>query len=165
MLDSTATVIAALIALVGTLAGLGLGYRRWSQERRARHSDKFEDERREIYKGLWDRVEEVNAALRRNRVDEAGFSELVSDLNEFMIRNGAHVDDPDQSLVNQYVAAVKRFDEVVAATESADVKVPYGKTTTIPPDVLVKVKVLADAQEQVNRLRTELLAKVRSVIS
>ena len=166
MLDpALATIVAAVIALIGTLAGLRVGYRRWSEERKAQRSEKFEAERRDIYKGLWDRVEEVNASLRRNRVDDVGFSELVADLNEFMIRNGAHLDDSDQHLVNLYVAAVKRFDEVVRAAASEDAKVPYGQTMSIPPEVVSRLQALGEAQDRVSRLRNELLAKVRSIVS
>lgn len=166
MLDpALATIVAAVIALIGTLAGLRVGYRRWSEERKAQRSEKFEAERRDIYKGLWDRVEEVNASLRRNRVDDVGFSELVADLNEFMIRNGAHLDDSDQHLANLYVAAVKRFDEVVRAAASEDAKVPYGQTMSIPPEVVSRLQALGEAQDRVSRLRNELLAKVRSIVS
>jgi hypothetical protein len=49
-------------------------------------------------------------ALRRDRVDEIGFGQLVADLNEFMLRNGAHLDDSDVGLVNRYIKAARHFD-------------------------------------------------------
>ena len=73
MLDAPlATVIAAAIALAGTLIGIIVGYRRWSRERTSERFRRFETDRQDIYKSLWDRVEEINAALRRDRVDDRG---------------------------------------------------------------------------------------------
>jgi len=111
-------VIAALIALIGTLIVAVIGYRRWDKERQAQRFSRFESDKQDVYKTLWDRVQNVNASLRRGRVDASGFSELVADLNEFMIRNGAHLDDADQQLVNEYIAAVRSFHEVVSGADS-----------------------------------------------
>lgn len=163
MLDSVATVIAAVIALAGTLIGIAVGYRRWSRERTAQRFARFETDRQDIYKSLWDRVEQINAALRRDRVDETGFTELVADLNEFIIRNGAHVDDADYELVNRYVAAVKKFDEFVSR-QDPEAQVPYGQTQVISPEVLNRVKELGEAQNRVLQLRNELRTRVRMVI-
>ena len=164
MIDpSLATIIAAVIALAGTMIGVAVGYRRWSRERTAQRFARFETDRQDVYRSLWDRVEQINAALRRDRVDEVGFSQLVADLNEFIIRNGAHVDDADYQLVNQYVTAVRSFHEVVSRLEP-EVQVPYGRTQTIPPDVVNRVKELGEAQQHVTKLRNELRTKVRMII-
>jgi hypothetical protein len=164
MLDAPlATVIAAAIALAGTLIGIIVGYRRWSRERTSERFRRFETDRQDIYKSLWDRVEEINAALRRDRVDDSGYRERLADLNEFIIRNGAHVDDADYQLVNEYVAAVKHFDDAVSVLEP-EAQVPYGDTRVIPREVLQRARDVADAQEHVLQLRNQLRSKVRTVI-
>jgi hypothetical protein len=164
VLDSpSATVIAALIALLGTLVVAVIGYRRWDKERQAQRFSRFEADRQDVYKILWDRVQNVNASLRRGRVDASGFSELVADLNEFMIRNGAHLDDADQQLVNKYIAAVRSFHEVVSSAD-LEAQIPYGSTQAIPPEVANRIKHLSEAQQQANRLRDQLREKVRLVL-
>jgi hypothetical protein len=160
---SLATIIAAALGLAGTLIGLGVGYRRWSRERAAQRYGRFENERQDVYRSMWDRVEQINASLRRQRVDAAGFAQAVADLNEFIIRNGVHVDEADHDLVNEYLAAVQRFHAVVTKLEPED-QVSYGLTQRIPAELLGRVKALADAQRQVNDLRTSLRGKVRAVI-
>ena len=106
-----ATIVGALIALFGTVLGLVVAYRRWVKERDSARFARFDSDRQDIYKALWQKVEDTNVALRRDRVDESGFAQLVADLNEFMLRNGAHLDDPDIGLVNRYIKAAKHFDQ------------------------------------------------------
>ncbi len=158
-----ATVLAALIAFVGTFVGLWIGYRRWVKERKSARSARFESDQQDVYKTLWEKVEEVNVALRRDRVDARGFAALVADLNEFMLRNGAHLDNSDAHLVNQYVAAVERFHEAVCRA-GAKAKIPYGRTQEIPPEIVEKARTLADAASQASELREQLRLKVRKVL-
>jgi hypothetical protein len=161
---SIATILAAVIALVGTVLGLVVGYRRWAKERQSVRFAKFEADQQDIYKTLWERVEGVNVALRRGHVDEKAFAQLVGDLNEFMLRNGAHLNDSDRMLANRYVGAVKRFHEAVLAA-GADVQIPYGETQDIPPEVTRGIKAFADAADEAKRLRDELRSKVRTVLA
>jgi hypothetical protein len=165
LLDApVATILAAIVAFVGTMLGLVVGYRRWTKERKSARFAKFEADQQEIYKSLWERVEDVNVALRRDRVDQSGFAKLVADLNEFMLRNGAHLDDSDTELVNRYVAAVKRFHEAVC-TADAEAQIPYGQTQEIPPEITGKIAALGDAADEASRLRDELRHKVRTILA
>jgi hypothetical protein len=159
-----ATVLAAAIALVGTVIGLIIAHRKSKSERQAARSARFETDQQDLYKTLWQKVEDVNVALRRQRVDQAGFRNLVADLNEFMLRNGAHMEDSDSKLVNRYVSAVKLFHDAVSnAGEQA--KVPYGSTQEIPPEVLLKARSVAEASTAASELRDQLRARVRSVLT
>jgi hypothetical protein len=159
-----ATVIAALIALLGTVLGLFAGYRRWRKERETARFGRFEADRQDIYKALWQKVEDVNVALRRDRVDDGGFMQLVADLNEFMLRNGTHIEDSDIRLANRYVEAVKKFDSAVlaAGTES---RVPYGATQEIPTEILQRELSIGTAESEATRLRTELRRNIRKVLA
>lgn len=159
-----ATVVAAIIAFLGTAIGLIAAYRRWAKERESARFAKFAADQQEIYKTLWERVEEVNVALRRERVDANGFAGLTADLNEFMLRNGVHLDGSDTRTVNRYLAAVKKFHEAVCAA-GAEAQIPYGATQDIPPEVVRKAKALADAANEASRLREELRGKVRRVLA
>ena len=160
----TATVLAALIALVGTLVGVVFAYRRWSQEKQSVRFGKFEDERQSVYRTLWDRIEGINVALRRERVDGQRFQELVADLNEFMLRHGAHLGDEDRVLANRYVQAVQVFDAAVRES-GEDAQIPYGTTQDIPLEVVQRARKLSKAQEEATTLRDELRRKVRVVLS
>src|SRR5687768_11420313 len=115
--ESLVAIIVALIALIGTLAGIAVNYRQWRQDRNAERSKKYGAERRETYKTLWDQVEALNASLRRNKIDETQFTELVADLNEFMLRKSAYLDDNDQSLTNKYIIKAKQFHDIVSKSE------------------------------------------------
>ena len=159
-----ATVIAALIALVGTALGLFAGYRRWRKERETTRFGRFETDRQDIYKTLWQKVEDVNVALRRDRVDDGGFMQLVADLNEFMLRNGTHIEDSDIRLANRYLEAVKKFDSAVLAA-GADSQVPYGATQEIPTEILQRELSLGEAESEASRLRAELRSKIRKVLA
>jgi membrane protein implicated in regulation of membrane protease activity len=68
-----ATILAALIAFVGMVLGLIVAYRRWVRERESARFARFETDQQDIYKSLWEKVEDVNVSLRRMRVDDSGF--------------------------------------------------------------------------------------------
>ena len=84
--QSLATVIAAVVAVAGTIVSIVIAQRRWTRERREARFGKFEADQQDIYKELWDKIEEVNVALRRERVDESGFGKLVADLKAEALR-------------------------------------------------------------------------------
>ncbi len=156
--------MAAVIAFVGTVLGLVIAYRRWLKERDAARFARFETDQQDIYKKLWERVEIVNVALRRDRVDETGFAQLVADLNEFMLLSGAHIDNSDTRFVHRYVDAVKQFHDSVRAA-GLESQIPYGETQEIPEEVLRKQVALEAAEREASRLRDELRAAVRRVLA
>ncbi len=159
-----ATIFGALIAFVGTVLGLMVAYRRWTKERDSARYARFDSDQQDIYKTLWQKVEDVNVALRRDRVDESGFGQLVADLNEFMLRNGAHLEDSDIGLVNRYTKAAKHFDEEVRGA-GAESQIPYGATQEIPREVLQHEVGLGAAEHEATRLRNELRRRVRVVLA
>ncbi len=57
----------ALIGLVGTIAGLWVGYRRWLEDKRVAASKGFYAGRQEAYQQLWDKVEGLNVDARIER--------------------------------------------------------------------------------------------------
>ncbi len=160
----TATIVAAVIAFVGTVVGCLVAYRRWVKERESARFARFETDRQDIYKSLWDKVEELNASLRRGLVDEGGFGQMVAELNEFMLRNGVHIDAHDVRLVNRYLASVRKFHEAVgnAGPES---QVPYGSTQEIPRKILETQVALGAAESDASKLRDALRHRVRKVLA
>lgn len=159
-----ATVVAAVIAFIGTVVGAVIAWRRWVKERESARFGKFETDRQDIYKSLWDKVEEVNASLRRNRVDERGLDQMVADLNEFMLRNGAHIDTNDVRLVNRYISSVKKFHTVIASA-GAEAQIPYGATQEIPQEILQEQLAIGAAENEASTLRDELRQAVRKVLA
>jgi hypothetical protein len=160
---NAATIIAAVIGAAATVLAAVFGYRQWARDRTSQKSARFDADRHEIYKSLWDRVEQVNAALRREKVDEAGFQEMVADLNEYILRNGVHVDEADYKLANEYVAAVKTFHRVVSKLDPED-QVAYGRTEMLPRSVVSKAAEVGRAHSEVSRLRQQLREKVRAML-
>ena len=88
----------------------------------------------------------------------------MGDLNEFMLRNGAHLDDSDTKLVNRYVQAVKKFHQAVLDS-GVESQIAYGMTQRIPREILQRELALGAAEKEATQLREELRRSVRKVLA
>ena len=154
----------ALIGLVGTIAGLWVGYRRWLEDKRVAASKGFYAGRQEAYQQLWDRVEGLNVDARIEALPTEDYSKRIAEINAFMLRSSLYIDDPDRQLVNSYIQAAHRFHEVVRSGE-VDADINLGDTAIIPEAVLQQCKALRESQKSALTLRETLLKKIRSVLS
>jgi len=163
--QATATVIAATIALIGVLAGLVVGARRWRRDRRDARSADFTKDRQAAYRGLWSSVEGLSVALRTDTLTDEAFRARIRDLNADLLKAGLYVDEADRELASSYIKAVERFHLVVTSSNDPGAKVTFGDTGIIPDDVILRVRDLGAAQERAMDLRAQLVQRIRLVLN
>ncbi len=154
----------ALIGLVGTIAGLWVGYRKWLGDKRVAAAKGFHAGRQEAYQQLWEKVERLNVEARIEAIPDGDYSKRIAEINAFMLKSSVYIDDPDRQLVNSYLQAAHRFHEVVRSGE-VDADINLGDTAIIPEQVLQQCKTLREIQKSALALREALLKKIRSVLS
>ena len=165
MNQSTATVIAATLALVGVLAGLIIGLRRWKRERRDTRTADFTRERQTAYRNLWSTIEGLSVALRTEVLKGEALRGRLREVNAELLKAGLYIDEPDRELASSYIQAVERFHHVVSSSNDADAEVSFGNTNAIPPEVISRVRDLGAAQERATALRGQLVRRIRAVLN
>jgi hypothetical protein len=154
----------ALIGLIGTIAGLWVGYRRWLADKRVAASKGFYAGRQTAYQQLWEQVERLNVEARIEQIPQEDYSKRIAEINAFMLKASLFIDDPDRQLVNSYIQAAHRFHEVVRSGE-IDAEINLGDTAIIPEAVLQQCTALRESQKSALALRASLLKKIRSVLA
>lgn len=165
MRESLVPILTTVIALIGTLVGIFVGYRKWKRDRESERFAGFEKDRQSAYKKLWENVEEVNVQVRIDEVSRSDFSRKVQALNAFMLKSGIYIDDEDRALVNEYLKAVYNFQKVVRESGSKEAQIPLEETQPIPPSVSKDLKTIEVAQNKAVILRDELIKKIRHVLT
>ncbi len=165
MQESIVPIIVALIALGGTVAGLVVGYRKWSEERGAERAKAFQTHRQGVYQELWQRVEQLNVDGRLMEIPQEEFSRRTAEINAFMMTSNVYIDDADRSLVNAYLQAARAFHQASRASDDEAVKRALGDTQEIPEEALRQAEGLAEAHKKALELRESVLQKARAVVS
>jgi hypothetical protein len=165
MEQSTATVVAAVLAFVGVLAGLAVGLRRSHRERRDVRTLEFTKERQAAYRNLWSTVEGLSVALRTETLTGDALHGRIRDINAELLRSGLYIDELDRHLATAYIKSVEHFHDIVSSSDDPDVKISFGDTDTIPPHVIQRVRELGDAQERATGLRDRLIRRIRDVLT
>ena len=158
-------IIVAIIAFVGTIVGIFIGYRKWRGDRDSSRYGQFEVDKQQAYKGLWNRIEQYNIKVRVEEVTSEQFSDHLRELNSFMLRHGIYLDDDDRALANKYAEAVFDFQKTVRNSEVEDARIPLGSTQDIPDSAIQGAKEIGEAQNVALKLRSEIRDKIRSVLS
>src|ERR1700681_242669 len=138
----------AIIALLGTVIGIYVGFRKSQEDRDSGRFGQYEKDRQGVYRDLWDRVEQFNVRVKVERVEATELSAYLQSLNAFMLRSGIYLDDDDRRLVNQYVEAVYDFHKVVRDSGIQEAEVPLGQTQQIPLEVVKAYRTIGKAQEE-----------------
>jgi hypothetical protein len=154
----------AVIGLVGTIAGLWVGYRRWLEDKRVAASKGFYAGRQDTYQQLWEKVERLNVDARIEQIPQEDYSKRIAEINAFMLRSSLYIDEPDRQLVNSYIQGAHRFHEVLRSGE-VDADINLGDTAIIPDTVLQQCQALRESQKNALALRETLLKKIRSVLA
>jgi hypothetical protein len=157
-------IIVAIIALIGTVIGIYIGFRKSQQDRDSGRFGQYEKDRQGVYRDLWDRVEQFNIKARIELVEANELSAHLQSLNAFMLRSGIYLDDADRNLVNQYVEAAYNFQKVVRESGLDEAEVPLGKTQAIPYEIIQAHIVIGKAQNEALKLRSQVIEKVRRVL-
>jgi hypothetical protein len=82
--------------LVGVLAGLAVGARRWRRERRDAGAADFRKERQAAYRDLWSKVEGLSVDLRTDTLSQESLRARVRDLNASILKAGLYIDEDDR---------------------------------------------------------------------
>jgi hypothetical protein len=156
--------VAALIALVGTVLAILVGYRQWKRQQQTTREGEFRFQKQQTYKELWEKLEDVHIRLRTGVVSSDEFRSLIRDVNSYILKRGLYLEGDDQQLANQYLSKVREFTDLVAACDSGDAKEAVSETAEIPSDVILNVRGLGKIQTEVNQIREEILVRYRRVL-
>jgi hypothetical protein len=109
-------VLPALIALIGTLSAVLIGYRQWRLQHRAEAQMRFLKARHDSYQQIWDLLVRFTHSMRniRNSGDTVNSSALYSEILERLQEGAIYLDESDRELVLVYIKKLTRLDELVA---------------------------------------------------
>ncbi len=152
MNDILKNAIPALIALVGTVLAILIGYRQWKRQQDTTREGEFRTQKQQTYKELWEKLEDVHVRLRTEVVTSDEFRSVVRDVNSYILKRGLYLEKDDQALANRYLSRVREFTSLVASCDSADAKEAVHDTEEIPAGVIQYVRELDKIQCKVTRL-------------
>jgi hypothetical protein len=159
MQDLLRVVIPAALALLGGLIAAFLAHRRWKHEQQKARTDSFAAAKRDAYKALWEKLEEVNPALRDDNRTNTFLFESLTEVNTLFLRSSLYLDAEDQPLINRYVEALHRWRTAIYTSGNEDVASAFARTwVTMPAEVDAEID---DSNRQVAELRATLLERVR----
>jgi hypothetical protein len=165
MSDALKNVFPAIIALVGTIIAVFVGYRQWKRQQDTTRTSDFQAERQKTYKELWEKLEDVHVRLRTMAVQTEEFRSLLRDVNSYILKHSLYLEKDDHRLANQYLAKVRDFTNLVASFSSAPAKIALEDTADIPPEVMKSVEEMAKAQKDVDQIREGIVARYRKVLT
>jgi len=160
----TATIIAAVLALVGVLAGVGASARRSRRERQEAKATTFDAERGAAYKALWSQVEGIAVAMRTEALRGEALRLRLREINAELMKGGLHVDPADRKLVEEYVNAVVIFHAAVDESADGETKRKVAETGLIPQEVLARVQSIHNSKQRADSLRERLVNRFREVL-
>jgi hypothetical protein len=163
MQDLLKVVIPAVLALVGVLAGLVLAHRRWKHDEKRSNKGAYESARKDAYRELWSRLEEVNLALREHRSSNPLLFDSLKQINTFFLKNSLYLHETDQALVNNYVAALHRWRTAIYTLGNEDVQSAFSKTwIQMPASADAEI---GEASRQVAEIRATILERIRKIVT
>ena len=154
----------AAIALVGMIIIVVVGYREWKRQQHAPRQNAALDEKSRAYHELWGRLEDIHIRLRTSERKTSRFSQMIRDVNVFVMKNGLYIDEADRVLANRYLEAVFEFTASVRESGDRDAKKLLPLTTMMPPEVLDRAEQIGLAQKKVQAVRDEIIRRFRKVI-
>jgi hypothetical protein len=154
-------VIPALIGLLGTLLVLGIGIR----QRQKEHP--YSEEKRQAYKGLWEKLKEVEMERRSMEPTLEKYANAARSTNEFILKNQLYLDDEDYQLANDYMRLLAQMRELI---DSYSDKIPELVDGWISTGAMVSDHVAEYAPkeqalvQQLDATQNRILAKCRRVM-
>lgn len=163
-MESMRVFVPAALGLLGTLFGLWLGHWRWSSELRMNRRKAFDARRHRAYEELWSIVESAHIALRTAAPSVADVRQLDQQINAYRMKNAVLLDAPDAELSNRYFNSVVALSRQIAESGSRELAERFTHTDAIAATDVAGVNELVEATAEVNRLRDELISRVRAVM-
>lgn len=158
------TATPALIALLGTLITIFIGYRQWKSQRDLTRSQKFQGDRELAYKQLWEKLEEVHLKVRTDSVGKREFDDLVKDVNTYVLKNSLYIEKTDSKLSTEYLDSVWKVSQLIAKSKDKRVKNEWTKTSPLPADALDEYKELQAAWKVVNESRDKVVSRFHNIL-
>src|SRR5512136_2849213 len=90
--------VPAIIALLGTLIAVLIGYRQWSRQQKKEGKLKYQTDRKEAYEKLWQLLEQIHVQVRTDSVGKHEFDTLVREVNTFVLKSGLYLEKEDSVL-------------------------------------------------------------------
>ncbi len=157
-------IIAALIALSGTLTVAYLGYRQWKKQNDSNRRADFLNEKQAAYKALWEKLEDVHVRLRTEDVDRAGFQVLLRETNALILKKQLFLEEEDRQLSNEYLKAVLNYTEIIRASDDDDARESMVTTGPLPRAVFEMAENIREATQEMDRLRDVILQRFREIL-
>jgi hypothetical protein len=165
MSDILKNAFPAIIAFLGTVIAVFVGYRQWKRQQDTTRTGDFRTERQKTYKELWEKLKDVHVRLRTKAVATEEFRSLLRDVNSYILQHSLYLEKDDHHLANQYLAKVRDFTSLVATCSSTPAKIAVEDTADIPPEVVKSIAEMAKAQKDVDQIREGIVARYRKVLS
>jgi hypothetical protein len=162
--ELTKLLIPAGMALAGTIFGLWLGQWRWSAELRMKKRRAFDARRYTAYDELWTILENAHISIRTGLPSQQDIHNLDRRINSFRLRNAVLLDEEDSSLSNRYFNSIVSVGTKVAESGSRQLAEEWERTNVVPAADTNELQELARAMETAERLRGELIARIRDVM-
>jgi hypothetical protein len=155
--------VPAALTFTAALIAAYLGYRQWSKQQAFERGKPFEEERREAYKGLWERLEAINVRLMEVKVRGEEFAEMVRALNTYVLANEIYFSPGIRSRVKEYYDAARVASDMAAAHPDTFVARKRGVTEApeLNPD---EMSALAEALRSAEAAREAMRVEVRANI-
>lgn len=174
------TIILALagpvLGLLGVIAGLWYGQRRWRREREDKQRNFYETKRKEAYAGLWEVVQDAHLGMRASlrKSPSLGFPAFLTNVNSFMWKHGVYIESLDRELAQEYLFLVYEFLRLVSQSEGArewiELSVEFPSSPRGPsdpsypanmPSTLIAMRL---ADNEANIVRDRLVERIRLVL-
>jgi len=123
------------------------------------------EEKQNIYKELWNKIEEIHITLRADKINNVEFDKLRTILNSYILKNSLFIDEKDQQLSNNYLKEVYRFAEHLRQSNIPDAEIEWNVTGPVLPEAINKAQELKSIYDNANRNREELLRRIRKILS
>jgi hypothetical protein len=156
--------VPALVALVGTVVAVLIGYRQWRIQQDSNRVSEYRSQKQQMYKELWGKLEDVHIRLRITVVGGDEFRLLVQDINSYILKGGLYLEKDDQRLVNQYLSQVREFTNMVAASDLTVAKEAVRLTAEYPVEAFKQFRDLQRIQAEVNEIRETIIVRFRKIL-
>lgn len=136
----------------------------YGQGQPASASAEFAAEQRKTYQALWAMLEEVHLKLRADTISEDEFSQHLTAINSFILKNSLHIEKSHGLLASDYIKSIFELSGLIASSNDKRAKRKWASTDALPDDTLAEYETLKMAWASVDTKRDELTKAIRAVL-
>jgi len=136
MTELLKVMVPAILALIGTLVTVLIGYKQWKRQQETTWQGKFQSDRQVAYQLLWELVTGVENNIRDSRVpDRARLDLRLMEVNRFILENSLHIDNADGTAAIQYLQDYYELGTLNQVASSGYVRQTWLSTNEIPSSI------------------------------